>query len=175
MVQLACPGDLLATSEEFLAGKGAFEEDGKVYSLFIGKEQADPKKRTIGVEGKGVRYLTRGDLIYGRVQDIYDQIALIHFRAPASVASPSTSAFIRISEVQRGYTRNFRDVLRIGDVVKARILEVKEQGIYLSMKERDLGVVKAFCSNCRGELEGAGKFLSCKECGNTESRKMAFD
>ena len=35
------PGDVLALSEEFAAGSGAFEHDGKVYSEIVGKELVD--------------------------------------------------------------------------------------------------------------------------------------
>ncbi len=173
------PGDSIAFSEEFASGEGTFEEkDGSVVATRMGKASLDAKARSASVSSLvSTVPLKAGDLVYGKVQDLYDTVALVQFEpAPEKGiyrAASNTYAYLRISEVQRGFVENFRDVLRIGDFVRARIKEVTKMGIYLTMMAPDLGVVKAFCSNCRNPLSFRGRILVCPNCGSKEERKTA--
>ncbi len=172
---MVLPGDFLATSEEFVGGEGTFEDNGVVYAALAGRAVEDKGRKTVSVASpKKVSLLRNGDLVYARVRDVYDQVAALEIEAPApSVAVPSVNAFIRISEVSRGFAEDFRRYLRIGDIIKARVIEIKELGIYVTIKENDLGVVKAFCSRCRRELERFGGVFACIQCGTREERKAA--
>ncbi len=88
----------------------------------------------------------------------------------------STYAYIRITELVRGggYVRNFREHIKIGDLLLARVIEVNPLGTYLSIADEGLGVLKANCSLCRGHLSERGRILVCNGCGNKESRKLAI-
>jgi len=174
--EIVKPGDLLGVSEEFVAGSGTFEENGKIYALFLGVAQRDSQARKISVVGrKEVRPLREGDLVFGVVQQLYEAMTMIRFLpAPVGNEVPAggDTAFIRISELQNGYVEQLRDCIRVGDFVKARVLSVGALATYLTLKERDLGVVRALCSMCRAEMsaDGAGGFV-CPSCGSRETRK----
>lgn len=165
--KITIPGHLLGAVEEFEPGAGAFEEDGQVYSGIVGKPELD-KDHRMGVVGPfRTEKLKRGDSVYAEVKDLYDQIALLEFQPLTRKAAHSTYAFMRISEVAKGYTQRLSDALRIGDFVKAEVIDIKPLGIYLSMAAPHLGVVRAFCGLCRGEIRAG----TCTKCRSHERRK----
>ena len=173
------PGDAIAVSEEFVGGGGTAElADGTIVATRVGAKCQDSKSRLVSVRSKSAtRFIEPGDEVFALVQDLYDSVALLQFEAAepkgVHVSAGNTYAYLRISEVQRGYVDNFRDVLRIGDFVRARIKEVTPLGIYLTIMAPDLGVVKASCSRCRTFMERKGRVFACPSCGSKESRKAA--
>jgi len=176
---LILPGDFLAVSEESIGGQGTFEEkDGRIYASVAGKKVVDNRARSVLVEAPlNVRPLAVGDPVFGLVHDLYEMVALLEF-APFSrkgerIASHNNYGYLRISEVRHGYSEQFRDWLRIGDLVKARVKEITSLGIYLTIADADLGVIRAFCTQCKHELEPRGRVMVCPACGNKEQRKMA--
>ncbi|NYZ78099.1 exosome complex RNA-binding protein Csl4 [Candidatus Micrarchaeota archaeon] len=176
--KLVYPGTFLCYSEEFAPAENAFEDsDGKVYATAVGAEKESREKRSVGVAAPTKRLIKEHDLAYARVEDLYEKVALLSMQ-PASkrVASFNNFAYLRISEIKRGYAESFRDYLAIGDFIKARVVEVTPLGIYFSIAAPDLGVIKAFCSNCRNELKKHPKnsMLYCENCGSEESRKLAL-
>lgn len=169
---MAYPGDFIAHAEECVPGAGTIEENGNVYSTLVGKAEQD-KNLTMNVHGKGMRMLAKGDLVHGVVMNIYAQIALVRFETvEKNIGAANTYAYIRISEIQRGFLENFRDAFRIGDYVKCQVKEVTPMGIYLTMIFPGLGVTRAFCSRCRTEMKGGqnGEF-QCPKCSSKEIRK----
>jgi len=177
VVGVVAPGDFLCYSEEFFPASGsanAFEDkEGKVFSSVLGCEKRDVGKRSIAVASQRVkRPLKAGDLVYARVDDLYDTVALTRMKPIApNIAPQSDSAFLRISEIRRAYLESFRDSIGIGDILVARIKEVTPLGIYLTVIENDLGVFRAFCSTCRKEMILTPKGFYCKSCGAGEDRK----
>jgi exosome complex component CSL4 len=85
------------------------------------------------------------------------------------------SAVLRVANIDRKYVKSLRDEIRIGDIVRVKVMEVTSHTIRLTTAERDLGVIKAFCSSCRHDLEKQGTKLVCRNCGSVESRKTASD
>lgn len=177
--QTTIPGTALGASEEFAGGQGTFEDNGTLYSSVAGPIQKDDAHRTVQVNPKvRVRPLESGDVVLARVHDIYDQIASLLIERvedkPGQRAAVSRDmVFIRIGEIQRAYTENLRDAFRIGDLVRGRITEVAPLGTYISTKDAGFGVVKAYCSMCRTELEGRGPVLQCPNCQRREPRRVA--
>lgn len=154
---LVLPGQQVAVSEEGEAQAGTIESDGAVVATVAGSVFIDPQNYGISVKAaRPLSSLRPGDRVTGLVHDIYDTVALVEFLPDASgperKAYHNRFAYLRISEVSRSYVESFRDVLRIGDVVAARVKEIKPLGIYLSIMDRDLGVVKARCTVCRRDL-----------------------
>ena len=173
---LKVPGDFLAASEEYVSAEGTVEGANGIFAATVGNAVLDPSTHKASVQPvKAARPLRAGDLVYGLVQDVYDTVSLVEF-APEKVDGRTPGfdnrmAYVRISEVKQGYVEHFGDWLRIGDYVKARVLEVAKLGTYLTIKDAELGVVRAMCSRCKVDLvlnEGAG---NCPQCGRTEQRK----
>lgn len=175
--RIALPGAQLGASEEYAGGSGTFEEEGSLYASVAGKLDKDESRHGISVRAKvRVHPLAEGDTVLARVFNIYDQIASflierVENKPGERSAVSRDMVFIRIGEVQRAFTENLRDVLRIGDLVRGRVIEVKPLGTYITMKDSGLGVVQAYCSMCRGEMKGPGPMLLCSYCGHREPRK----
>lgn len=175
--QCSVPGQFLGVSEEFVGGPGTFEDpDGKIYSRALGTREEDASSRTVSVKAaKTIRPLSPGDMVVARVDDLYESMALVRFEpTPYGNITPAGngSAFIRISELDNSYVERLQDYLRIGDVLRARVLEIKPLGTYLTLKGPDLGVVKAYCSRDRSEMALTGASYRCPSCGRTEARKI---
>jgi hypothetical protein len=81
---------------------------------------------------------------------------------------------IHISNVSEDYTEDIHDKFHLGDIVRAKVIQVKPS-VQLTTAEPNLGVVKAICSVCREPLELRGQDLYCPRDERTERRKIAAD
>src|SRR6266699_1982625 len=81
---------------------------------------------------------------------------------------------IHISNVSEEYTEDIHDMYRLGDIIRAKVIQVKPS-LQLTTAEPSLGVVKALCSVCRGPLEMRGRELYCPRDERSERRKLAAD
>ena len=88
--------------------------------------------------------------------------------------SGESEGTIHISNVSEDYTEDIHDKFRLGDVIRAKVVQVKPS-VQLTTAESDLGVVKAVCSVCRGPLELRDRDLYCPRDERTEQRKLAAD
>jgi exosome complex component CSL4 len=67
------------------------------------------------------------------------------------------------------------DVCKPGDVIRADVTSEKNRVYHLSTKEKNLGVVYAFCSQCGYLLDSRRQLMHCPRCGKIEKRKTALD
>lgn len=175
------PGDFLATVEEFVPGEGAYEEEGKIYSLSTGVVLVDARTKRISVFPRtiGPPALKRGDIVIGRVEEVRDQtanvqIGVLRGREDRELPLPNVG-MIHISQVRDGYVRELDRQFKPGDIVRARVLNASREPVQLSTASDDLGVLVATCSRCKELLEREGAKLRCLNCGNVELRKLASD
>ncbi len=174
---IAIPGDFGGITEEITAGENAFEENGSVYSCAVGVPLIDKAKRTLSVKSfKQLKPLARGDIAIAFVREVFDQVAqveILKVEGDGKTVLGSPVAFLRISEVQRSYVENLRDHLRVGDYIRAKVIDVTDLGVNISIALPEFGVVKAVCTRCRGDMEKTGATFTCLECGSREQRKAA--
>jgi len=175
------PGDLLAAPEEFLPGEGAYEERGKVYSCSVGIVLLDVRTRKVSVfpRTKTLPILKPGDLVVGRVEEVRDQFATVFICCMLGKEDrelpPPRLGILHISKVQRGFVKDLSALFRAGDIIKAKVIEIRPECVYLSVQDRALGVVHALCSKCRKPLNKEDTKLRCPSCGNIETRKVSVD
>ncbi len=175
------PGDFLATAEEFVPGDGAYEESGKIYSTYTGVVLVDVRTKHISVFSRalGPPALKRDDVVIGRVEEVRDQGASIYIgvlrgREDRELPLPNKGS-IHVSQVHTSYVEEMRQQFKLGDIVRARVLNASRAPVQLSTAGDDLGVIVAACSRCRAPLKREDSKLSCSECGNLEFRKLASD
>ncbi|MFH1750685.1 MAG: exosome complex RNA-binding protein Csl4 [Candidatus Micrarchaeota archaeon] len=177
--EITVPGELLGIEEEFFGNENTYSEGGNVYSMILGEKKLTNKQVQLA-SPKVARMLMKGDVVIGRVKDLYDSVSLILIESADDSgerkAIGSTYAYMRITELVRGagYVRNFRQHIKIGDILRARIIEVNPLGTYMSISEDGMGVLKARCSVCHTLLSQRGRILVCDDCGSKESRKLAI-
>ena len=102
------------------------EEDGKVYIA-----ADDPKKAERAAEE--VRGLTRefkvGDIIEGQV------IKILEFGAIVDLGG-GKDGMIHVSELKNGFVKDANEVVKVGDLVRAKVIRAGEDGrIGLSLKQ----------------------------------------
>jgi len=174
------PGDFLSTEEEFEPGSNTFAENGSIFSNSVGKAVKDSKQKTILVKKpKDISVADVGDIVYGEVMLVKDNsVQLSIFTEPSEgnrKVLSRTIASLPIRLVSKDYVKNMRDMFKIGDLVKAKIVSVKPYGIDVRTNEMELGVIRAFCSCCRQPLHLFGRQLKCLRCGKGEQRKVSQD
>ncbi len=175
------PGDFLATTEEFVPGDGAYEEEGKIYSSCTGVVLVDVQTKHISVLSRaaGPPKLKRGDTVIGRVEDVRDQSANVYIgvlKGHESRELPLPNmGNVHISQVRTGYAKDMHHQFKSGDIIRARVLDARREPVQLSTAGDNLGVIVAACSRCRAPLEREDSKLRCLECGNLEFRKLASD
>jgi exosome complex component CSL4 len=138
------PGDFVGTTEEFRAGAQTYEKTGGVYAAIAGTAKVD------------------GDVVIGQIVGLRDSLAMVTIAGAKGVVDreiPNVgSAVVHVSNVKRGYVKDIAHEFGIFDILKARVVDLKN--MRLDTSEPDLGVMKALCSKC-------------PECGRIETRKLA--
>lgn len=166
------PGEYLCSVEEFAPGKNTFADDDGIYSTVCGNTHYIGK--TVTVE-RGEQHADQIDVV-GGIEDMRHSCAFV-----VAIETIPKNADVKLLDdlslpVSRlgSYVRDIKDAIHIGDVVKARLMRT-EKGYELGFFDRTHGVVKGFCSRCRGSMFLKTNMLICSLCGNTERRKISSD
>lgn len=175
------PGEFLATAEEFVPGEGAYEEDGEVYSSCTGVVLVDVRTKRISVFPRTAvpPELKQGDTIVGKIEEVRDQVAKVYIgvlrgREDRQLPLPDLGT-IHVSQARGSYVKDLSREFKPGDIVRARVTNVRRGTIQLTTAGDGLGVIMASCSKCRTPLDKEGTKLKCPSCGNVELRNLASD
>jgi exosome complex component CSL4 len=175
---LVVPGERLCVAEEFLPGPGTYESDGVVYSQLTGDRVVDLRNRTVRVLPKARIPVmpTDGSTVIGQVTNAHDKSAIVSiFKVDSNVLVKPFTGILHISSSSPRYERNMEDVCKTGDLIKAKVFNDKNRIPELTTAGRGLGVIRAHCSRCGGLLLLTNRRLQCRECGDTERRRLADD
>jgi exosome complex component CSL4 len=176
--QLVLPGERLGVIEEFVPDAGTFVKDGVIYSKVVGHTLLDLTTRRVSVHQVGRQALIPkvGSIVMGQVAGGQsDSVNVRIFQIGDKQISNVFVGVLHVSDANIRYVDSMRDVCKAGDIVRARVISDKNQVYHLSTKDRDFGVVYAFCSNCGGTLEPRRESMHCPKCGRIEERKAAAD
>ncbi|KAB2945393.1 MAG: putative RNA-binding protein [Candidatus Methanoperedens nitroreducens] len=173
------PGDLIGTSEEFIPKSGAYVEGGNIYASASGIVKINNKERSISVEPvtNTPPHLVVGDIVIGQVTDVKDSVALVEIagikgKGEREIVNADQAA-IHVSNVKDAYVKELYYEFAPFDIVKARVLDLRN--MRLSTVNKELGVMKAYCGNCRTVLKIDNNKLKCPKCERTETRKLSSD
>lgn len=176
---IVIPGDMVGTSEEYLPGKGTYEDNGNIYANTTGRIAIDKKERAVYIEPVTSVPPTpkEGDIVVGRVTDIKGSVALVELsRIKGSLGreiAGNTSAAIHISNVKDSYVQDLSQEFGYQDIVKAKVIDTKN--MRLSTVDKTLGVITSNCPRCRTPLKFENGKLKCPQCERKESRKISSD
>jgi len=173
------PGDEVAVAEEFEAGEGTFEEHGRIYAAQPGHLELDAHQRVARVAALNPPSDLRvDDVVYGVVEEIRPsmceaRILAIHGR-DREVAGV-LAASLHVSKISNAYVENIRDAVRLGDIIRARVIQT-EPSLQVTTAEANLGVVLALCANCRRpSVRTEADRVRCPNCERSDRRKMTAD
>ena len=176
------PGDFIGTEEEFLAGEGTFSENEGIFATAIGQASESDRKLVVS-QKKPLRALGIGSVLIGRVENIVEPIALVSMLWGDGEGAGSSHRFgenpsyavLHASMIRRGYVKNVRDEYKVGDIIRAKIADIRNGEMRLSTDGDELGAIKAFCGKCRHPLKVESGLLKCESCEAKDNRKIAND
>ena len=176
---LVLPGERLGVIEEFIPDSGTYVRDGVIYSKIIGRALMDMLNRRVSVyplkEGAVVPKV--GVTVLGQVGNAQSDNVLVRILQVGAKKKMSGvfGGILHISDVSDRYIDSMNEVCKPGDLIRAKVISEKNQIFHLSMADKNLGVLYAFCSLCGNPLEQRRQEMHCAKCGNVERRKTAFD
>ncbi|MFH1391757.1 MAG: exosome complex RNA-binding protein Csl4 [Candidatus Diapherotrites archaeon] len=177
---LVVPGNFLANEEEFMAGSNAFEDDeGNVYADSVGIKKLDSDNHEASVEkfSRSVKIIERGCIIHGRVSMVKTSAVLVEVISAEKDGENRTvhnrNASLVISNIADAYVDSIDTMYRVGDIIRARVLDVTSYSIELGTKEEEFGVVKAYGIRSRKPLVLIDNKLRDTVTGDVEERKIS--
>ncbi|MCS7144145.1 MAG: exosome complex RNA-binding protein Csl4 [Archaeoglobaceae archaeon] len=168
---IVLPGDKIGSVEEFKAGEGVYEEEGELFASVAGILELEDKKARIKSFSR-IPELKKGDVVLGRVVEIKNSFAMVEIarkKGEDRELAHTGLALLHISNLGERVD-NIGDAIGYFDILKARVLDTSPK---ISIREPEMGVIKAFCSSCKSELLLEGGKLKCPNCGKEEKRKIS--
>ena len=171
--KILIPGEFVTTEEEYASGKNTYPKNGQVLATNVGIAEFDETNKEVRIKGHSVEEISEGDIVYGQVNLVKENtaVAQLLFSEKGKKITGFTTATLQIRNVSNEYVTELRRIIKIGDIIKARVIVKNEFGVDLTTKDKGLGVCKAYCTNCRKELIYSNSKLMCLACGNVEERK----
>ncbi|HPM85852.1 MAG: exosome complex RNA-binding protein Csl4 [Candidatus ainarchaeum sp.] len=171
--KIILPGEKIGAEEEYVSGENTFVRDGQIFSKTIGKLIINHETKEARIDGKKIEELSFGDIIVGKVTLVKESSAVIEL---ISAEDDKRITGIKVAQlpirnVSNEYVKDLKTMLKIGDYIRARIVMSSPLAIDLTTKEKGLGVIKAYCSKCRKEMNFNNNKMVCLECGSIEDRK----
>ncbi|MCX8202529.1 MAG: exosome complex RNA-binding protein Csl4 [Candidatus Micrarchaeota archaeon] len=174
---IAVPGEILGTEEEFMPGSGTYtDKEGNIRAMNAGIVIIDEQRMISVVSDRQPEKLKSGDVVYGRVEEMFESVAFLTIEHPNSADTERVdrmSAVIPVSEIKEGYVKSIRDELRVGDIVIGAVKEITPLRVVVSLKPKGMGVVMAYCSYDRKPMVLKGRTLVCSQCNQKEERHIA--
>lgn len=176
--KLVIPGEFVAVSEEYMAGEGTYDHDGKIFSAYVGELELDSVSKVARVKPFNPPVqLKVGDAVLGAVRDIKETMVVVTISGMEDKKRGITGdseGTLHISKISDRYTEDIRKEYRKGDIIRAMVIRI-EPSLQLATDRSNLGVVKALCTRCRSPLIKKGRDLFCENCERVELRKTATD
>ncbi len=175
---LVLPGERLGVIEEFSPDVGTFVKDGVIYSMIVGRALRDLTTRRVSVYPvvHEIRVPKIGNIVIGQVSSVQPENATVRiFQIDDKILSGIFVGVLHISDVHLRYVDSMFEICKAGDVIRAKVISDKNQVYHLFTKDKNLGVVYAFCSQCGKSLEPRRQGMHCSRCERAEKRKTAFD
>lgn len=176
--QMVVPGERLGVIEEFIPNANTYVKDGVIFSKVVGRALFDLAHKRVSVYkmAHGARVPVTGTTVLGQVSIAQSEIVGLRiFDVGNKEVSGVFTGILHISDVHMRYVDSMFNVCKPGDIMRAKVISEKNRTYHLSTKDKDLGVVYAFCSTCGNLLEPKRPGMYCPRCGRMERRKTAID
>jgi len=174
--RLVFPGDEVGMAEEWLSGKGTYEDEGKIHAAHVGILQYDDDNLEAKVEPVNpIVEIEEGDIIYGVVEARKNSMVVISIdmvEGSSRGVKEDTEASLHISKVSDDYTEELENEYLVGDIVRAKVVQA-EPTLRLSTIGSEFGIVKGYCSQCRKDMKYEKNKLYCPRCDIYENRKIS--
>lgn len=175
--KFAIPGDNIGSEMENLPGAGTYADKDEIYSSLTGEVKDEARTLSIA-QARPLASLGVGTTIIGVIENIVEPIALVSMKEGAGHQRFGVNpdyAVLHASMIKKGYVKNVRDEYKIGDIIRAKIADMRNGEMRLATDAENLGAIKAFCAKCRHAMKIENNIMECESCGNKDNRKVAND
>jgi len=172
------PGECLGVIEEFIPDSGTYVKNGKICSKVVGQALVDLLNKKVSVYPlvHSVNVPKVGSTVVGQVTSAQSQSAVVRiFQIGGRNLTGVFNGFLHVSDTHIRFVDSMFDICKPGDILRANVVSEMNRAYHLSTRDKNLGVVYAFCSRCGYLLEPKGYNMRCERCGSVERRKTAAD
>lgn len=163
------PGDKIAIIEEFETGQNTFDDGQSIRSVVVGTTNFDKTNRVVKInEFKKTAVPQVGNVIIGNISALMNNMFAINIRY---VNDKPTHAGLECICQAKGAKK--RILVRVGDIVMAKIISHLNGVIHAIINEPELGVLFSQCIKCGGKVVALGGNVKCVDCGYIEERKLS--
>ncbi len=172
------PGETLGVIEEFIPRDYVYSHNGFLIASILGKPIYDLKEHLVSIiplkEGKPL-IPKKDDVVYGQVTRIKENIAFLaifEIEDKGVVPIPFTG-ILYIAHISSTFVKDIHDAVRLGDIVRAKVISKKGPPFMVTTKGREFGVIYALCPTCMKPLRKRGLYLICPLCRKVSKRKIS--
>jgi exosome complex component CSL4 len=163
------PGDKIAMIEEYEAGDNTFDDGQSIRSLVIGTSEFDKINRIASInEMSRPAIAKQGDVVIGNISALMNNMFAINI---LYINGKPTHSGLECICQARGAKK--RILVRVGDLVTAKILGLLNGVVHATISEPELGVLFSQCNMCGGKVVSLGSNIKCVDCGYIEERKIS--
>ena len=171
MSNFVLPGDRIAVTEEYEAGKNACDDGHIVRSTVIGENEIDKKERLVNVKNyKFTSIPEKDDIVIGTVEAVMGSMMVILIKY---INSKPVKSQVECICATRSIRK--RNVALVKDLVKLKIIAHLNGAIHATVQEPELGVLFTKCRKCGMDVKPLRDIIKCVECGWTDDRKLSSD
>lgn len=133
--KIVVPGEVIIEGENYLPGEGTQKRGDSIVSIRYGLvNESENLVKVIALSGR--YFPRRGNVVIGIIVDVIHNGWIINIGTPEN-------AFLSVNEFPRYVNKEeIGHVMKIGDVVVAKIWGVNRRGVDLSLKSRGLGKIE---------------------------------
>ena len=163
------PGDKIAIIEEFETGQNTFDDGQSIRSLVIGTSEFDKTNRIAKInEMRKPAVAQVNDVITGNISALMNNMFAINI---LYINGKSTHSGLECICQAKGAKK--RIMVRVGDIVNAKIISHLNGVIHATINEPELGVLFTQCIKCGAKVISMGSSIKCVDCGYIEERKLS--
>lgn len=170
------PGDMVGVIEEFTPSSNVYQENYNIRSKVLGEIKVNQETRAVSVIPKApLKGISKvGDEVMGIVEQSQSGLVMIRIKEINGKSVQSDFMGLIILREQQS-DRERRIIIKLGDVVRAKVVSLSNNVIYLSIDSERYGVLHTVCSFCGGQVQQIGRRILCTRCKMMDERKLAID
>jgi len=174
--KLVLPGEHLLSCEEAEPGENTYTEKDEIFSTAFGETVVSEGAVTITRKRRVPKKPQRGMDVYCMVKKTSPNKAVVECIPVEGAEGPGSTipitAVLPVTALgKRGYVRDLREEVKIGDVIKAQVSKVTKTGVDISIVGPQCGFMCVFCPRCRKRMDLKDRIFICNDCGWKERRK----
>jgi len=171
------PGELVGVIEEFSPSSNVYRENYNIRSKVLGDMSLDQDTRAVTVIPKvAIKGIPKiGDEVVGIVEQSQSGLVMIRIREINGKLIQSEFIGLIILRAQQLDRDRRRIIIKLGDVVRAKVISLLNNVIHLSINGEHYGVLQTVCSSCGGQVQQIGHRILCTQCKMVDERKLTDD